>query len=102
MQNFVDVLGLEAIQRKCYVYVLTNYNTTFEEDLRRVKLIQSIGIDPDIRIYRKPTAPQITKDLQRWCNNRIIYRSQPNFMQYIPRKDGKTINELYFGGVTNE
>lgn len=102
LQTFVDVLGLKAIQQKCYVYVLTNYNTTFDEDLRRVKLIQSIGIDPDIRIYRKPTAPQITKYLQRWCNNRIIYRSQPDFMQYVPRKDGKTINELYFGGRENE
>lgn len=96
LQTFVDVLGLKAVRRKCYVYVLTNYNTTFDEDLRRVKLIQAIGLDPDIRIYRKPTAPQITRDLQRWCNNRLIYRSQPDFMQYIPRKDGKTIKKLYF------
>ena len=98
LQTFVNVVGLKALKRKCYVYVLTNYNTTFEEDLRRVKLIQGIGLDPDIRIYRKSTAPRITTDLQRWCNNRIIYRSQPDFMQYIPRKDGKAINELYFGG----
>ena len=100
LQTFVNVMGLKAVKTKCYVYVLTNYNTTFEEDLRRVKLIQGIGIDPDIRIYRKKTAPQITKDLQRWCNNRLIYRSQPDFMQYIPRKDGKTIKELYFRSDT--
>ena len=96
LQTFVDVLGLKAVRRKCYVYVLTNYNTTFDEDLRRVKLIQAIGLDPDIRIYRKPTAPQITRDLQRWCNNRLIYRSQHDFMQYIQRKDGKSIKKLYF------
>lgn len=99
LTTFVDVLGRENIKRKCYVYVLTNYNTTFEEDYRRIKLIQSLGIDPDVRIYRKSTAPQITKDLQRWCNNRYIYRSQPDFMKYIPRKGGKTIKELYFDGA---
>lgn len=94
LQTFVEIVKPE--RTKCYVYVLTNFNTTFEEDYYRVKIIQSIGLDPDIRIYRKNTAPQITKDLQRWCNNRIIYRSQPDFMKYIPRADGKTIKELYF------
>ena len=38
------------------------------------------------------------RDMQRWCNNRIIYRSCPDFMQYVPRKDGKTIKEIYFKG----
>lgn len=101
LTTFVECLGQKNVATKCYVYVLTNYNTTFEEDYRRIKLIQSLGIDPDVRIYRKSTAPQITKDLQRWCNNRFIYRSQPDFMKYIPRKDGKTIKELYFDGVGN-
>lgn len=94
LKIFVDVAKPNS--RKCYVYVLTNFDTTFEEDYYRVKKIQEIGLDPDIRIYRKQTAPQITRDLQRWCNNRIIYRSQPDFMEYIPRKDGKTIREIYF------
>lgn len=94
LKTFVDVVKPNS--RKCYVYVLTNFDTTFEEDYYRVRKIQEIGLDPDIRIYRKQTAPQITRDLQRWCNNRIIYRSQPDFMEYIPRKDGKTIREIYF------
>lgn len=73
----------------------TNYDTTFEEDLYRVRRVQSMGLDPDIRIYRKSTASQKLKDLQRWCNNRIVYKSC-DFMEYVPRKDGKTIRELYF------
>lgn len=77
------------------VYVLTNFNTTIEEDLYRVQKIREVGFLPDIRIYRKPTAPQIIRDLQRWCNNRFIFRSC-EFMDYVPRKDGKTIRELYF------
>lgn len=83
-------------ERKCSVYILTNYDTSFEEDYYRVNMVRELGLDPDIRIYRKNTAPQITKDMQRWCNNRRIYRSQPDFMKYVPRSDGKTINQLYF------
>lgn len=77
------------------VYILTNFDTTVEEDLYRVKMVQEAGFIPDIRIYRKNTAPQILRDLQRWSNNRFIYRSC-DFMNYVPRKDGKTIRELYF------
>lgn len=80
------------------VYMLTNYDTTIEEDLRRVKIIEENGYTPDVRIYRKPTAPQILKDLQRWCNNRIIHGSC-NFMNYIPRADGRTIKDLYFNRI---
>ncbi|MFI3205616.1 MAG: radical SAM protein [Clostridia bacterium] len=86
----------ETKSRNAYVYVLTNYNTTFEQEYYRVKLIQYLGFSPDIRIYRKATAPRITRDLQRWCNNKIIYRSCKNFLNYIPRTDGKTIREIYF------
>ena len=77
------------------VYILTNFDTMIDEDLYRVKKVQEAGLLPDIRIYRKETAPRILRDLQRWCNNRIIYRSC-DFMNYVPRKDGKTIRELYF------
>ena len=77
------------------VYILTNFDTTIKEDLYRVDKVQEAGLLPDIRIYRKNTAPRVLRDLQRWCNNRKIYRSC-KFMDYVPRKDGKTIYELYF------
>lgn len=96
------IKGLEIYSRvvggkdsECVVYILTNFNTTIEEDLYRMEKVRELGFLPDIRVYRKPTAPQIIRDLQRWCNNRILYRSC-DFMDYVPRKDGKTIKELYF------
>lgn len=92
LKTFVEVV--KPKKQQCYVYVLTNYNTTFAEDWYRVKKLREIGLDPDIRVYRKNTAPQITRDLQRWCNNRFLYRSC-DFLDYIPRADGKTIKELY-------
>lgn len=79
------------------VYILTNFNTTIEEDLYRIQMVKDAGFYPDVRVYRKPTAPKIIKDLQRWCNNRILFKST-SFMDYVPRADGKTIKEIYFGG----
>lgn len=98
------IKGLQTYKRVCgtrennaIVYMLTNYDTTIEEDLYRLRMIKQCGFLPDVRIYRKPAAPQILRDLQRWCNNRILYRSC-DFMDYVPRADGKTIKQLYFGG----
>lgn len=82
----------------CYVYVLTNFNTTIDQDLARVQKIREIGLDPDIRIYRKKTAPPVVKHLARWCNNRTLYRAEPDFMAYIPHVDGLTIKQKYFDG----
>ena len=93
LKTFVDIVKPD--ERKCCVYVLTNYDTTFEQDYYRIKKLQELGLSPDVRVYRKNTAPQITKDLQRWCNNRFIYRSGVDFYDYVPRSDGKTIKEIY-------
>lgn len=55
------------------VYVLTNFNTTHEEDLYRVNLLRSMEYEPYIMIYDKPHAPKITKQLQRYVNCRWIF-----------------------------
>ena len=64
------------------------------KDLYRVRKIAELGYYPDVRIYRKSTAPRVLRDLQRWCNNRFLYRSC-DFEDYVPRKDGRTIKEIY-------
>ena len=94
LKTFVDIV--KPNERNAIVYILTNFDTTFEQDYYRVNMVRDIGLSPDIRIYRKKTAPKLTRDLQRWCNNRFIYRSTPDFMDYVPRADGKTIKEIYF------
>ncbi len=58
---------------KTGIYILTNFNTTHEQDLYRVKTVQKLGYRPYIMIYNKNTAPQVAKDLQRWANNKLIY-----------------------------
>lgn len=66
-----------AIQnsRKRMVYVLVNFNTSLEEDLYRVNVLNELGYEPYIMIYDKPNAPKIIKKLQRWCNNKWIFHS---------------------------
>lgn len=64
------------------VYVLTNYDTTMEENLYRIKTLREMGFDPYVMIYNKPSAPREIRRLQRWCNNRRIFRSAPDFYQY--------------------
>lgn len=70
---------------KRIVYVLTNFGTSQEEDLYRVYTLRDLGYDPYVMIYDKPHAPKKTRLLQRWCNNRIIYKAQPDFDKYDPR-----------------
>jgi len=69
------------------VYVLTNYNSTMEENLYRIYTLRDIGYDPYVMIYNKPDAPQEVKDLQRWCNNKIVFKSCKRFDEYIPTRD---------------
>lgn len=77
-------------ERKTGIYILTNYNTTHEEDLYRIEVVQSLGYRPFIMIYQKKTAPKITRNLQRWANNRIIYEAtNRNFKNYCYHKKVK-------------
>ena len=68
--------------RKRRVYVLTNYWSTHAEDLQRVCWLREHGYDPYVMIYDKPNAPRETRRLQRWANNKIIFRSCERFEDY--------------------
>jgi hypothetical protein len=65
------------------VYCLTNFNSTMEENLYRIYTLRDMGYDPYVMVYDKPHAPKEIKRLQRWCNNKIIFKSCPLFEDYI-------------------
>lgn len=71
--------------RKLGVYVLTNFDSTLAEDLHRIYTLRDLGYSPYVMIYDKPNAPREVRLLQRWCNNRLIFRSEPDFFKYNPR-----------------
>ncbi len=64
------------------VYVLTNFDTSMEENLYRIYALRALGYNPYVMIYDKPNAPREIRRLQRWCNNRRIFRSCPDFREY--------------------
>lgn len=80
LEQFRNVWKVHESKR--VVYVLTNFNSTHEEDLTRVEMLRSIGYEPYIMIYDKPNSPKITRKLQRYVNNKIIFRSARSFDEY--------------------
>lgn len=70
--------------RKLSVYVLCNFNTTFEQDLERIYILRDMGYNPFVMLYNKENIQRghILKKLQRWVNNRIIFRSCEKFEDY--------------------
>ena len=72
--------------RRLRVYVLTNFQSTHEQDLYRIYKLREMGYDPYVMIYEKETAPRQTRLLQRWVNNKFIFRSCERFEDYDCKK----------------
>lgn len=89
-QYFTENFRIKDNRRKI-VYVLTNFDSTMAENLYRIYTLRDLGYDPDVRVYDKPHAPQEILDLQRWCNNRFIFKSCPRFEDYKPREKLKKV-----------
>ena len=64
------------------VYILTNFNSTMEENLYRIYTLRDLGFDPYVMVYDKPNAAREIRRLQRWCNNKIIFKSCKKFEDY--------------------
>lgn len=84
-RRFRELTSIKS-DRNSRVYVLTNYGSTHEQDLYRVNTLRALGYDPYVMIYERPTAPRITRHLQRWVNNKRIFHSVSDFKDYAPMK----------------
>lgn len=82
---FKEITGWAA--RKTSVYVLTNYDTTIEQDLERIYTLRDLGYDPYVMIYEKEKTKgdDPVRLLQRWVNNRKIFNTIPKFEEYNPK-----------------
>ncbi|MDE7331231.1 MAG: radical SAM protein [Lachnospiraceae bacterium] len=71
-------------KRKLTVYVLTNFNTTIEQDLERIYILRDLGYWPYVMIYGKEhTRPGDTvRRMQRWVNMRAVFESVKRFEDY--------------------
>lgn len=71
-------------RQKICVYVLVNFDSTFEQDIERVMKIREIGADPYIMIYDKKglrRGSDIFK-LARWVNWKPFWKSFETFDEY--------------------
>ena len=79
---FKELTGWD--KRKLTVYVLTNFDTTIDQDLERIYTLRDLGYHPYVMVYDKEnTNPTDTvRRLQRWVNNRIIFDRVQRFEDY--------------------
>ena len=75
-------------REKMIVFVLTNYNTTIEQDLERIYTLRDLGYNPYVMIYRKEHTRNTdeVRRLQRWVNNRRIFAAVTKFEEYDRKK----------------
>lgn len=83
LKAFKEATGWD--KRKMAVYVLTNYNSTHQEDLERIYTLRALGYWPYVMVYEKDKLPRkhITKRLQRWVNMRAVFDSVEKFEDYV-------------------
>lgn len=68
--------------RKLRVYVLTNFDTTHEQDLERIYKLRELDYDPYLMIFNRSLAPKKTRRMARWVNNKFIWRTCERFENY--------------------
>lgn len=71
--------------RKIIVYILTNFDTTFEQDIERVEFMREVDFHPYVMIYDKEHCELKYRHLQRYCNPLIFWQLN-NFSEYDNKK----------------
>lgn len=84
LRAFAEKTGFNKNKGRVMVYILTNFDTTIEQDLYRIQLCRELNFSPYPMIYDKGHADPIYRQIQRWCNN-FIFWSVPTFEDYKRR-----------------
>lgn len=81
-EQFKRITGWD--KRKLGVYVLCNFNTTFEQDLERVYTLRELGYNPYVMIYDKQNVKKGSnlRRLQRWVNSRAAFAAVERFEDF--------------------
>lgn len=82
LRQFADKTGFNRNKGRVMVYILTNFDTTIEQDIYRIQLCRELNFSPYPMIYNKEHADPIYRKIQRWCNN-FIFWSVPTFEEYL-------------------
>ena len=81
-QQFKELTKWDS--RKMCVYVLCNFDATIDQDLERIYTLRDLGYDPYVMLYNKDGLPKYSdyRKLQRWVNNRFIFKTVNRFEEY--------------------
>ena len=82
LKMFKELTGWN--KRKLTVYVLTNFDTTIEQDLERIYTLRDLEYWPYVMIYDKQHTKTSDTILmfQRWVNMRAVFEKIQNFEDY--------------------
>lgn len=81
MRMVRQITGWNRNKGRPVVFILTNFDTTLEQDIERIQFCRSLQWSPYPMIYDKEHADPVYKRLQRWCNN-FIFWNTPTFEDY--------------------
>lgn len=81
MKMVREITGWNRNKGRPTVFILTNFDTTLEQDIDRIQFCRSLGWTPYPMIYDKEHADPVYRKLQRWCNN-FIFWNVPTFEEY--------------------
>lgn len=83
----IELLNKHGIKPyRLMFYVLVGFNTDRDYDLFRIYTLRDLGVNPFVMPFDKSDKYQ--KDLARWCNNKIIFKSVKRFEDYRGSKTG--------------
>ena len=81
MRMVREITGWKRSNVKPTVFILTNFDTTIEQDIERIQFCRELEWSPYPMIYDKEHAKPIYRKIQRWCNN-FIFWNTPRFEDY--------------------
>lgn len=72
-------------KQKVSVYVLTNYDTTIDQDIERVMYVRSLGFQPYVMRYNKDQIKRgsMINALARWVNMPAVFWKYNTFEEYL-------------------
>ena len=82
LRKFKEQTGYDRNHGRVTVFILTNYDTTIEQDIDRIQFCRELNFSPYPMIYNKKNADAVYRRLQRWCNNYIFWKTT-RFEDYV-------------------
>lgn len=99
--NGIDILSKYIKNYKHMCFMLTGYNTSFEEDMYRFRKLNELGIRPYVMRYNEKKDDIRLNHFARWVNS-FIHKAVPDFEDYEPWakvKDGYDSQISLFKGA---